>query len=411
MKQKWAALLALTFGLATTAWASNETVLWNFSKSNGDGAYPWSNVLISDSNGNFYGVTGGGGTNSAGMVFELSPDGHGGYSETVLYDFKGFGSGDGATPYGSLARDAAGNLYGTTQGGGANSTGAVYMLSPKSGGGWTERILYSFSASGATDGASPSGGVILGKNQTLYGTTTYGGAYSSGTVFQLSKTQSGITEKVLHNFGTAGDGAFPYDPVVADPAGNLYGATSIGGASGSGCVYRLSLQNGSWKESVLHSFTGTNGDGSGMYYVGLIGDKSRDIYGTTAFGGTNGTGTVWELVYSKSSNSYSEKILYSFGAISSGDANYPYGGLVMDGAGTLYGTTEQGGSTQNSGAVFKLTKSGSSWTESIVHNFSGGSSDGQDPSGNLLLGSDGNLYGMAQFGGSSNDGIVYSVTR
>src|SRR5215469_11863471 len=95
MMQKWAALLALVFGLATTGWASNETVLWNFTKSNGDGAYPWSNVLISDSNGNLYGVTGGGGTNSAGMVFELSPDGHGDYSQTVIYDFKGFGSGDG----------------------------------------------------------------------------------------------------------------------------------------------------------------------------------------------------------------------------------------------------------------------------------------------------------------------------
>jgi len=125
MTQKWAALLALVFALATTGWASNETILWNFTKSNGDGAYPWSNFLISDSNGNLYGVTGGGGSNSTGMVFEPSPDGHGGYAETVLYDFKGFGSGDGSSPYGSLARDGAGNLYGTTQGGGTNGTGTV----------------------------------------------------------------------------------------------------------------------------------------------------------------------------------------------------------------------------------------------------------------------------------------------
>src|SRR5579872_2436515 len=142
MTKKWVALLASVLGLATMGWASSETVLWNFSKSNGDGAYPWSNVLIADSNGNLYGVTGGGGSNLTGMVFELSPDGHGGYSETVLYDFKGYGSGDGFSPYGALARDSAGNLYGTTQGGGTNSTGTVYMLSPKTGGGWTERILY-----------------------------------------------------------------------------------------------------------------------------------------------------------------------------------------------------------------------------------------------------------------------------
>src|SRR5579871_3662535 len=321
MKQKYFALFALVLSLVATGWASNDTVLWNFSNTAGDGAYPWSNVLISDNNGNLYGVTAGGGSNAAGMVFELSPNGNGGYSETVLYDFKAFGSGDGATPYGKLARDAAGNLYGATQGGGPNSTGTVYMLSPKAGGGWTERILYSFSASGVTDGATPSGGVILGKNQTLYGTTTYGGSYSSGTVFQIARTQGKITETVLHNFGATGDGAYPYDPVVADSAGNLYGVTSIGGASGYGSVYRLSLKNGSWTESLLYSFTGTNGDGSGLYYVGLIGDSSRDIYGTTAFGGANGTGTVWELVYSASSNSYSEKILYTFGSTSSGDAN------------------------------------------------------------------------------------------
>ncbi|HTZ95170.1 MAG TPA: choice-of-anchor tandem repeat GloVer-containing protein [Terriglobales bacterium] len=409
MKQKGLALLALILGLVATGWASDETVLWNFSDSNGDGAFPWSNVLISDSKGNLYGVTGGGGSNTTGTVFELSPNGTGGYNETVLYDFKAEGSGDGSTPYGTLARDAAGNLYGATQGGGANNTGTVFMLSPKAGGGWLERILYSFSASGITDGQTPSGGVIIGKDRTLYGTTTYGGTYSAGTVFQISRTSGGITEKVLHSFGASGDGEFPYDPVVADPQGNLYGAISIGGASGAGCIYRLTLQNGSWTENLLYSFTGQNGDGSGLYYIGLIGDKSYDIYGTTSFGGTNGTGTVWELVYSKGSNSYSEKILYSFGPSNSGDGNYPYAGLTMDGAGTLFGTTEQGGSTQNSGTVYKLTKSGSTWTESVVHNFTGGVNDGQDPSGNLLLGGDGNLYGMAQFGGRSNDGIVYSI--
>lgn len=410
MKQKYLAIFALIFGLVATGWASTETVQWNFSNSNGDGAFPWSNVLISDSSGNLYGVTAGGGSNTTGMVFELSPNGNGGYNETVLYDFLAYGSGDGSTPYGSLARDPAGNLYGATQGGGTNGTGTVFMLSPKSGGGWTERILYNFSASGATDGTTPSGGVIIGKNHTLYGTTTYGGTFSAGTVFQLSKTSSGIVEKVLHNFGAAGDGAYPYDPVVADPEGNLYGATSIGGASGYGCVYRLSLQKGSWTESLLYSFSGANGDGGGLYYVGLIGDKSRDIYGTTAFGGPNATGTAWELVYSKTSNSYSEKILYSFGVGGAGDGNYPYGGLTADAAGNLYGTTEQGGSTQNSGTVYKLTKSGTTWTESIIHNFTGGTSDGQDPSGNLLLGSDGHLYGMAQFGGTSDAGIVYSIT-
>jgi uncharacterized repeat protein (TIGR03803 family) len=400
---KWLSVFAFTLCLATAAWASNETILWNFSGTNGDGAIPWSNVLISDSQGNLYGATNAGGTNSSGTVFELSPSGNGSYSETILYDFGAFGSGDGSSPYGSLLRDSAGNLYGTTQGGGTNSTGTIYMLSAKSGG-WSERILYNFSASGQQDGANPSGGLVMGKNRTLYGTTTYGGTYGAGTIFQLTESKGVISEKVIHNFGASGDGEYPYDPVVMGPDGNLYGTTSLAN-SGAGAVYKLALDNGTWTESILHVFTGQNGDGSGMYYVGLIGDKAGNIYGTTAFGGTNGNGTIWELEYSKTSKTYTENVLYSFSSAGS-DGQYPYGGLTMDGAGRLFGTTEDGG-TINQGVVFELSKSGSTWTESVVHSFTGGS-DGEEPSGNLLL-SNGQLYGMARYGGTSNDGIVYTI--
>jgi uncharacterized repeat protein (TIGR03803 family) len=405
MRNKFLAVFAFILSLAAMAAASTETVLWNFSDANGDGEFPWSNALISDSAGNLYGTTSSGGIGFAGMVFELSPDGNGSYSETILHDFGPPGSGDGSSPYGSLLRDAAGNLYGTTQGGGKNSTGTIYKLSPKSGGGWTEKILYTFSASGVTDGASPSAGLIFGKNRTLYGTTTYGGAYGLGTVFQISETNGVVSEKVIHSFGAAGDGEYVYDPVVMGPDGNLYGTTSVGNP-GAGAVYKLALENGNWKETILYMFTGKNGDGSGMYYVGLIGDNAGNIYGTTAFGGVNGNGTVWELVYSSKTKTYTESILYSFSATGS-DGQYPYGGLTMDSSGHLFGTTEDGGNI-NQGVMFELTKSGSTWTESVVHSFDGGS-DGEEPSANLMLGSNGQFYGMARYGGTTNVGIVYSV--
>jgi uncharacterized repeat protein (TIGR03803 family) len=405
LRHKSTAVFVLILIFAAMAGAQTETILWNFSNANGDGSAPWSNFLISDSKGNLYGVTNQGGTNSAGVIFELSPNGSG-YTETILYEFKANGSGDGSAPYGSLVFNK-GNLYGTTSGGGVSGAGTVYKLSPKSGGGWTEKVIYSFSTSGG-DAQYPAAGVAVGKNGTLYGTTSSGGANGSGALYQLTKTTKGWTEKVIHSFGASGDGSFPYDGLMLDASGNLFGVTSGGGAVGVGTVYRLTLAKKTWTETVLYSFTNQNGDGSGMYYVNLVSDAAGNLYGTTAFGGTNGNGTVWELVYSKTKKTYSEKVLYSFGATGSGDGTYPYGGVIMSKPGTLYGTTEIGGSNPNGGTVYRLKKSGNKWKETILHNFTTGS-DGQDPSANLLRDSRGNLFGMAQFGGSSNDGIVYRV--
>lgn len=393
--------------LVTATWAQTEKVLWDFSGNNGDGKAPWSNFLISDSKGNLYGATGQGGTNSTGMVFVLSPNSSGGYTETILYDFNAYGSGDGSGPYGSLAFDKSGDLIGTTSGGGTSSAGTVYKLSPKSGGGWTEKVIYSFSTSGS-DGQYPAAGVTIGKNGALYGTTSFGGANSSGTVYQLTRAGKVWMEKVIHSFGTSGDGSYPYGGVTLDSLGNLYGTTSIGGAVGYGSIYRLKPTKNGWTETLLHSFTDQKGDGGGMYYVNLVSDAAGNLYGATAFGGINNTGTVWELVYSKTTKKYSEKILHTFGATGGRDGNYPYGGVAMGKTGTLYGTTENGGSA-NAGVVYRLEESGGKWKETILHNFSGGSSDGQDPSANLLRDTSGNLFGMAQFGGTSNDGVVYKV--
>ncbi|HWY56158.1 MAG TPA: choice-of-anchor tandem repeat GloVer-containing protein [Terriglobales bacterium] len=400
--KKFVGIFAVVAALALTAWASTEKVLWDF-KGGSDGSGPWSNYFISDAKGNLYAATAAGGTYGAGVVFMLSPTG----KETILYEFKGQSNGDGAAPHGHLTFDAKGNIYGTTQEGGTNGTGTVYELSPKSGGGWKEKVIYTFSAAGA-DGTAPSAGMTIGADGTMYSTTPDGGAFGAGTVFSLKKTSTGWKQTVIQNLNGSSNGGYPYEGLMMDAAGNLYGAAPTGGASGQGVIYRLSHTRQGWVDTVLHSFTGQNGDGSGLYWIDLISDTSGNIYGATSFGGTNGTGTVWELVYSERKKTYSEKILYEFGGNGSGDGNNPYGGLAMDAKGNLYGATLNGGPS-NIGTCYKLTKRGKTWKETILHSFTG-ANDGNQPTGNPYIDAKGRLYGMTQTGGTSNFGIVYRIT-
>ena len=399
--KRFVGMFAVVLALALSAWASTEKVVWNFNGGR-DGSYPWSNYFISDANGNLYGATASGGTYSAGTVFMLSPAG----KETVLYEFTGT-NGDGNGPHGRLAFDANGNIYGTTQGGGANGTGTVYELSPKKGGGWKEKVIYTFSEAG-TDGTGPSAGMTIAADGTMYSTTPDGGAFGAGTVFSLKETSKGWHQTVIQNLNGSSNGGFPYEGLMMDSAGNLYGAAPTGGTSGQGVIYRLSPTKKGWTDTVLYSFTGQNGDGAGLYWIDLISDASGNIYGATGFGGTNGTGTVWELVYSETKKKYSEKVLYEFGASGSGDGNNPYGGLAMDSNGNLYGTALNGGSS-NLGAFYKLTKHGKTWKETILHNFVG-ANDGAQPTGNPYMDAKGRLYGMAETGGKSNLGVVYRIT-
>jgi uncharacterized repeat protein (TIGR03803 family) len=400
--KRFVAIFAVVLALALTAGASTEKVLWNF-KGGSDGSGPWSNYFISDAKGNLYGATAAGGTYGAGTVFMLTPAG----KETILYEFKGQSNGDGNAPHGHLTFDAKGNIYGTTQAGGTNGTGAVYELSPKSGGGWKEKVLYSFSAAGA-DGADPSAGMTIAADGTMYSTTPDGGAFGAGTVFSLKKTSTGWKQTVIQNLNGTSTGGYPYEGLMMDAAGNLYGAAPTGGASGQGVIYRLSHTKKGWVDTVLHSFTNQNGDGSGLYWIDLISDTSGNIYGATSFGGTNSTGMVWELVYSATKKSYSERILYEFGASGSGDGNNPYGGLAMDSEGNLYGTTLYGG-TSNLGASYKLTKDGTTWKETILHTFAG-ANDGAQSTGNPYIDAKGRVWGMTETGGTSDLGVVYRIT-
>jgi uncharacterized repeat protein (TIGR03803 family) len=305
-----------------------------------------------DSAGNLYGTTSVGGANSEGIVFKLSATG----TLTNLHSFgaaannTGTNANDGQNPHAGLVMDSAGNLYGTTELGGANSEGTVFTISSAG----TESVLYSFGAS-ANDARNPLAGLIMDSAGNLYGTTEQGGVNSKGTVFKLSNA---VVEGVLYSFGTGpnntgtnpNDGSTPLGGLVIDSAGNLYGTTQTGGANGNGTVFKLSSTG---SETLLHSFgagpnnTGTNATDGKLPNSALIMDSAGNLYGTTQTGGANTTtGTVFTI-----SAAGVEGVLYSFGTGS--DGRVPYAGLIMDSAGNLYGTTDSGG-THGEGTVFEI---------------------------------------------------------
>jgi uncharacterized repeat protein (TIGR03803 family) len=243
---------------ATSTWAaSHESVLHAFKPRGTDGANP-SAGLIFDAAGNLYSTTGLGGTYNVGTVFELTPNGSGGWTEKVLHNFNNNGT-DGASPN-AVIFDAAGNLYGTTNQGGDYGAGTVFELTPNGSGGWTEKKLHNFG--NGTDGASPNA-VIFDAAGNLYGTTEQGGVYNAGTVFEMTPNGSGgWTEKKLYSFGINGtDGTYPYVGLIFDTAGNLYGTTNQGGDYGAGTAFEMTPNgSGGWTEKKLHNFgNGTMG--------------------------------------------------------------------------------------------------------------------------------------------------------
>lgn len=318
-------------------------------------------------------------------------------TETVLYSFTA--RNDGFAPLGGLASDAAGDLYGTTEGGGAYDDGTVFKLTPNSGGGWTESVLYTFT--GGDDGRYPAGGVIVDVAGNLFGTTAEAGAHSDGTVFELTPASGGgWTFNTIHTFAGP-DGANSYAGLIFDAAGNLYGTTRYGGAHGIGAVFELKPQpDGAWNESVLHSFA--DGRDQGLPMGPLVFDKAGNLYGTNI--GVYGYGVVFELTR-QSSGRWTISVLEDF----NGAGGYPQGALILDSAGNLYGTTYEGG--RGYGTVFELQKtSGALWKLDILWNFSGGA-DGGYPVSALSLGASGNLYGVAPTGGANGAGVVYEVYR
>jgi uncharacterized repeat protein (TIGR03803 family) len=308
------------------AQTATETVLHNFA-SPPKGANPYAGV-IRDSAGNLYGTTNSGGAAGAGLVFKVSASGH----QTVLYTFTG--GADGGNPYGALIRDSAGNLYGTTNQGGISNAGVVYKVDASG----QETVLYNFcSLAECADGGYPRAGVIRDSAGNLYGTTNYGGtSYYAGVVFKVSPSGQ---ETVLHNFAGGADGA------IRDSAGNLYGTTYQGGTGNAGVVFKVSP---SGQETVLYNFTG--GADGGYPYAGVIRDSAGNLYGTTDSGGTSNAGVVFKV-----SPSGQETVLYNF--TGGADGGYPRAGVIQDSSGNLYGTTLEGG-TPGAGVVYKLDTAG-----------------------------------------------------
>jgi uncharacterized repeat protein (TIGR03803 family) len=307
--------------------------------------------LLRDQAGNLYGTTELGGdtscyTDGCGTVFKLNKSGQ----EEVLYKFTG--DPDGYFPVSLLVEDASGNLYGTASEGGAYGVGAVFELDASR----KETVLYSFT--GGSDGGNPNPGVILDAAGNMYGVTQYGGAgfgnSGYGVVFKLDTSGN---ETVLHTFG-GGDGANPDSVLLFDSGGNLYGTTANGGSSvvcrgGCGTVFELSPNNGSWTETVLYSFCSLSGcaDGETPGIAPLVRDAAGNIYGTTTFGGAHMWGTVFEL-----DTVGKETVLHSF--TGGADGATPVAGLVMDAAYNLCGTAAGGGDAScqpnGCGTVFRI---------------------------------------------------------
>jgi uncharacterized repeat protein (TIGR03803 family) len=393
------AIVLVAVGFATRAQAQTFTVLYAFTGGT-DGGTPYAG-LIQDTAGNLYGTTYGGGGYAEGALFKLDKTG----KETVLYSFGGV---NGEHPYAGLVRDSAGNLYGTTTEGGSSKCGVVFKVD-KSG---KETLLYSFTGAGG-DGANPYAGLVRDTAGNLYGTTSGGGSSScSGGCGVVFKVDNSGKETVLYSFtGTDGDGANPWAGLILDARGNLYGTTVYGGAYDEGTVFKL---NNTDKESVLYSFGGVYGANP---YGGLVRDAAGNLYGTTFNGGEysecygggdEGCGVVFKLAANGK-----ETVLHSFCSAQETckDGANPYAGLVRDAAGNLYGTTYQGGSSDGCdfprcGTVFKVYKTGK---ETVLHSFIP-YTDGYYPYAGLVRDAAGNLYGTTSIDGPSGYGTVFKLT-
>jgi len=378
-------------------------VLYSFTGGT-DGAYLPDSVVL-DPNGNIYGITGLGGAEGVGTVFELTPEPNNQWKKATLYDFQQSGPN---TPNGGLILDGAGNLYGTTTAGGTNDRGVVFELTPN-GGGWDLSALYDFGPAGS-DACCPWGKLLMDRLGNLYG--------AGGAAFELSPLSGAWLETTLHDFnGQNGDGYSADASVISDQIGHLYGTTTWGGGSskcpnfGCGTVYKLvpvpDESHAVWREQILHAFGYVQGDGVEPGVGSLALNARGQLFGTTLGGGTNGAGIVFGLTRSATPR-WQESILHNFNL----DANgyEPAGGITLGRDGALYGTTIAGGSPRcGCGVIYKLSpQPDGRWQYTVLHTFAG--FDGAEPDANLTIDSKGNLYGTTLTGGPGGAGVVFEIT-
>jgi hypothetical protein len=422
------ALTCAQFALSNVSAASSGKIIYTFA-GGADGSDPESDLVL-DAKGNLYGTTFNGGVGlgyGCGTVFELIRTGTI-WQHKVLYSFNGAPT-DGCGPQAGLVFDSAGNLYGTTIGGGANtdcddtfgSCGTVFKLTPNSQGGWSETVLYNF-GSFSGDGNNPNTDLIFDSQGNLYGTTFEGGqgcrgllSFGCGTVFQLTPQSDGTwTENIIYQFaGGPTDGTYPMTPVILDAQGNLFGATEYGGTApcdqlrwyqGCGAVYQLMPNStGGWTEKLLYSFH--RYQGTAVYPSGgLVLAADGGILGTSSLGG-NGEGAVFRL--EQTSYGWEQTILYRF--YGDGDGTNPIGRLALAPNGHLFGATSSGGSPPplGYGTIFEVVPTENIWNrwKEIVL-FNGSSADGS-PAAGPVVDSQGHVYGA--FGADIHSGKFGSI--
>jgi hypothetical protein len=393
------AFVIATVLLAVHSQAQTEQIIYTFTGGT-NGSSPQRGP-VRDAKGNLYGVLESGGANGAGLVFELSRSSGGTWGYTVLYSFS-FVGGDVAWPTSNLVFDRKGNLYGAAFVGGENGVGGIFELSRGSNGEWSEKVVYSFA--GGADIAPTGSGLIIDSEGSLYG---YRGiAYLSngtmlyGAVIKIQADPNGVwSEQVLHTFSGGNDGSAPYGgQLTFDASGNLYGMANDG-LRDYGLVFELVHgTDGSWTEKVLHAFTG-GAEGSALS-TPLAVDSRGNVYGAS-------TWAIFDLEPG-ADGTWSKKILHTFAGGS--DGAYPDSGISLAPSGNLYGTTNQGGA--HVGTVFELSpESNGNWSEKILHRFAANGHDGFYPAyAPLVVDTEGNIYGITESGGESNQGLVFEVT-
>ena len=354
------------------------TTLASFNITNG--STPNGGVIL-DSSGNLYGTTAYGGANGDGAVYEIAN------GTTTISDLASFNSVNGSAPYGSVTLDSSGNLFGTTSGGGANNVGTVYEIANGSS------AITTLASFNAATGDIPASGVTLDSSGNLYGTTQNDGDNGQGTVYEIANGSNTITP--LASFNTT-DGSTPYGGITLDSSGNLYGTTEYGGdANGDGLVYEIA--NGSNTITPLASFNSINGANP---YSGVTLDSRGNLFGTATYGGdTNGDGTVYEIANGSSTIT----LLASFDTTQGAN---PYGGVILDSSGNLFGTTV-GGGDNGQGTVYEIANGSSAIT--VLASFN--SADGAFPFGGVTLDGSGDLFGTTAYGGDSGQGTVYEIAN
>ena len=382
-------LLSLT-GLCAAALPAQAgiTTLASFTGSGDIGSGPYGGVTL-DGSGNLFGTTQFGGASGGGTVYEIK---NGTSAITTLASFTGDGAGtNGGSPEAGVTFDSNGNLFGTTYAGGTSGFGTLYEIAKITG---TLTTLASFTGPGAgTNGGNPFAVVTFDSSGNLFGTTAGGGASGAGTVYEIDNVTGTFT--TLASF-TGTNGSDPFAGVTFDSKGNLFGTTFLGGASGNGTVYEIA--QGSSTLTTLASFTGANGSGP---HGGVTFDSSGNLFGTTYQGGASGNGTVYEIDKGSS-------IINTLASFNATNGRSPAAGVTLDSGGNLFGTTNAGGA-HDAGTVYEIAQGSSTIT--TLASFTGAGGNGSNPAGGVTLDGGGNLFGTTFQDGEFGNGTVYEIAQ